>query len=158
MLFLLAINNFTWAFLGRCPGIASVLSYNISRDSGRKSSLSFLTLGENSFFSVIRCCCLAKAKLLISACTRLEITWTLLVFSHLQSYTGERNFILTKTAEMLCRDKRPTTKASSITTNNSKLHSPLHVCSSVLTFLPPGATSGTVHICTSDIPTQRVGQ
>lgn len=42
---------------------------------------------------------------------------------------------------MLCRDKRPTTKASSITTNNSKLHSPLHVCSRQRPHLPPSRSN-----------------
>lgn len=57
---------------------------------------------------------------------------------------------------MLCRDKRPTAKPSSTATNNSKLHSPLHVCNRQCPHSPP-SKNNLWHCAhrTSDIPTWR---
>lgn len=75
-----------------------MLSHKVSRDSGRKSSLSFLALIKKHVLRVIRCSCLEKEKLHTSACSRL-VNYLNMVFPHLESYTSERNFILTKTEE-----------------------------------------------------------
>lgn len=68
-----------------------MLSYKISTDSGEKKLIIIFDPGENSFFSVIRCSCLAKAKLLISACTHLvNYLYSLCIFTFTELHRGKK--------------------------------------------------------------------